>query len=74
MDNPLKNILGSINKLVGGTEDNAVGIDIGSSAIKIVEIKRLNIAYICKLIKKEETKPNRSVLVTPSALFENKGE
>lgn len=40
MDNPLKKIFGNIGSLVGGTEDNAVGIDIGSSAIKIVEIKR----------------------------------
>lgn len=40
MDNPLKNIFGTINKLVGGTENSAVGVDIGSSAIKIVEIKR----------------------------------
>jgi type IV pilus assembly protein PilM len=40
MNNPFKDIFGSINKLVGGTKDSAVGIDIGSSAIKIVEIKR----------------------------------
>lgn len=40
MDNPLKKIFGDISKLVGGTEDSAVGIDIGSSAIKVVEIKR----------------------------------
>lgn len=40
MDNPFKDILGSINKIVGGTKDSAVGIDIGSSAIKIVEIKK----------------------------------
>ena len=40
MDNPFKKIFGDINKLVGGSEDSAVGIDIGSSSIKIVEIKR----------------------------------
>ncbi|HEV7702071.1 MAG TPA: type IV pilus assembly protein PilM [Candidatus Paceibacterota bacterium] len=40
MDNPFKDIFGSIGKLIGGTKDSAVGIDIGSSAIKIVEIKR----------------------------------
>ena len=40
MDNPLKKILGNIGNLVGGTEENAVGIDIGSSAIKVVEIKK----------------------------------
>ncbi len=40
MDNPFSNILGSIGKLVGGATDSAVGIDIGSSAIKIVEIKK----------------------------------
>ncbi|MDE2399598.1 MAG: type IV pilus assembly protein PilM [Patescibacteria group bacterium] len=40
MDNPFSNILGNISKLVAGTKDTAVGIDIGSSAIKIVEIKR----------------------------------
>lgn len=40
MDNPLKGIFSNIQKLVGGEEDSAVGIDIGSSTIKIVEIKR----------------------------------
>jgi type IV pilus assembly protein PilM len=40
MDNPFSNILGSIGKLVSSSKDSAVGIDIGSSAIKIVEIKR----------------------------------
>lgn len=40
MDNPLKGIFSNIGKLVGGEEDSAVGIDIGSSTIKIVEIKR----------------------------------
>lgn len=40
MDNPFKKIFGDINKLVGGSEDSAVGIDIGSSSIKIVEIKK----------------------------------
>ncbi len=40
MDNPLKNFFGNIHKLIGSTKDGAVGVDIGSSAIKIVEIKR----------------------------------
>jgi type IV pilus assembly protein PilM len=40
MDNPFKKIFSGINKIRGGSEDSAVGIDIGSSAIKIVEIKR----------------------------------
>lgn len=40
MDNPFSNILGNISKLVGSNQDTAVGVDIGSSAIKIVEIKR----------------------------------
>ena len=42
MDNPfkpLKNFFSGLNKLGGGGEDSAVGIDIGSSAIKVVEIK-----------------------------------
>lgn len=42
MDNllkPLKNFFSDIGKLGGGGEDSAVGIDIGSSAIKVVEIK-----------------------------------
>ncbi len=42
MDNPLeplKNFFSSISKLGGAGEDSAVGIDIGSSAIKVVEIK-----------------------------------
>jgi len=41
MDNPLKNFFSSIsNKLGSNAEDSAVGIDIGSSAIKVVEIKK----------------------------------
>src|SRR3989344_2315714 len=40
MDNPFKKIIGNIGNLVGGTEESAVGIDIGSSAIKVVEIKK----------------------------------
>jgi len=41
MDNPFKKILGSASGLfASGSSDSAVGIDIGSSAIKIVEIKK----------------------------------
>ena len=40
MDNPLKNFFSNISKLGGGAENSAVGVDIGSSAIKVVEIKR----------------------------------
>src|SRR5664279_2979754 len=40
MDNPLKKFFSGINKLGGGSGDSAVGIDIGSSAIKVVEIKK----------------------------------
>ena len=40
MDNPFKNLLSSFSKLSGGSIDSAIGVDIGSSAIKIVEIKR----------------------------------
>lgn len=40
MDNPLKNFFSSINLLGGGSSGSAVGIDIGSSAIKVVEIKK----------------------------------
>jgi type IV pilus assembly protein PilM len=40
MANFLKNIFSSFSKLSGGGENSAVGIDIGSSAIKVVEIKR----------------------------------
>jgi type IV pilus assembly protein PilM len=40
MNNPFKKIFGNIGKFVGSSEDSAVGIDIGSSAIKIVEIKK----------------------------------
>lgn len=38
MDNPLKNFFSGISKLGGG--ESAIGIDIGSSSIKIVEIKK----------------------------------
>ena len=40
MDNPLKILFSSISKLGGGAGDSAVCIDIGSSAIKVVEIKK----------------------------------
>jgi len=40
MDNPFKKILSSIGNLISSTENGAVGIDIGSSAIKVVEIKK----------------------------------
>lgn len=40
MNDTIKKILGKITTLVNGTEMSAVGIDIGSSAIKVVEIKR----------------------------------
>ncbi len=41
MDNPFKKILDSASGFLGGnTSESAVGIDIGSSAIKIVEIKK----------------------------------
>ena len=39
MDNPLKKFLGNISSFTGGGGNGAVGIDIGSSAIKVVEIK-----------------------------------
>ncbi len=40
MDNPLKNLFSKISELSAGGESSAVGIDIGSSAIKVVEIKK----------------------------------
>lgn len=40
MDNPIKNFFSSLNLFKGGGGDSAVGIDIGSSAIKVVEIKK----------------------------------
>ena len=40
MDNPFKKIFGGISSLTGGREVSAVGIDISSSAIKVVEIKK----------------------------------
>ena len=39
MDNLLKKIFSSLSKLGSGAENSAVGVDIGSSAIKVVEIK-----------------------------------
>ncbi len=42
MNNPFKDILNKASGMfVSTTSDNAVGIDIGSSAIKIVEIKKI---------------------------------
>lgn len=40
MNNPLKDFFSGVSKLGGGGDGNAVGIDIGSSAIKVVEIKK----------------------------------
>ncbi|MBU0999166.1 type IV pilus assembly protein PilM [Patescibacteria group bacterium] len=40
MNNLLKNLFSSFNKLKDGSGDSAIGVDIGSSAIKIVEIKK----------------------------------
>ena len=39
MNNLLKKIFSSLSKLGNGAENSAVGVDIGSSAIKVVEIK-----------------------------------
>ncbi len=41
MDNPLKKIFSSLSSIgSSGSSDSAIGIDIGSSAIKVVEIKK----------------------------------
>src|ERR1700752_1095490 len=40
MDNPLTKILGGLGKIAKGSDHSAVGIDIGTSAIKVVEIKK----------------------------------
>ena len=40
MDNPFKKIFSNFNLFGSSGGDSAVGIDIGSSAIKVVEIKK----------------------------------
>lgn len=40
MDNPIKNFFSGLNLFKNGGGDSVVGIDIGSSAIKVVEIKK----------------------------------
>src|SRR3989344_3390433 len=40
MNNPFKNFFSRITNFAAGTEDSAVGIDIGSSSIKVVEIRK----------------------------------
>ena len=40
MNDLLKNLFSKFSKIGGGSENSAVGIDIGSSAIKVVEIKK----------------------------------
>ncbi|MEI8378367.1 MAG: type IV pilus assembly protein PilM [bacterium] len=40
MNNPIKDIFSSISSFISGEESTALGIDIGSSAIKVVEIKK----------------------------------
>ncbi len=40
MSNLLKNFFSGLSKIGGGDEKSAIGVDIGSSAIKVVEIKK----------------------------------
>lgn len=40
MDNPFKKIFGGTSIFGGDSGDSAIGIDVGSSAIKVVEIKK----------------------------------
>ncbi len=40
MDNPLKKIFSNINVFSNNSNNNVLGIDIGSSSIKVVEIKK----------------------------------
>src|SRR3989344_4019228 len=40
MNNPFKDILAKVSNLGSGSSPNAVGIDIGTSSIKVVEIKK----------------------------------
>ena len=40
MDNPLKKIFSNINIFSSTANDNVLGIDIGSSSIKVVEVKK----------------------------------
>lgn len=40
MNNPFKKVLGRLGDITSRAEDTALGIDIGSSGIKVVEIKR----------------------------------
>ncbi len=40
MDNPIKKIFSGFSLFKGNAGDSAVGIDIGSSAIKVVEVKK----------------------------------
>lgn len=40
MDNPIKNFFSGLNLFKSSDGDSAVGVDIGSSAIKVVEIKK----------------------------------
>ena len=40
MDNPIKNFFSNLNLFGAKGGDSAVGVDIGSSAIKVVEIKK----------------------------------
>ncbi len=40
MNDFLKNLFSGFSRFRGGPEDSAVGVDIGSSAIKVVEIKK----------------------------------
>ncbi|MFZ2072120.1 MAG: type IV pilus assembly protein PilM [Minisyncoccia bacterium] len=39
MDNPLKKLFSNTNLFGGGQSNSAIGIDIGSSSIKVVEVK-----------------------------------
>ena len=40
MDNPFKNIFSNIKMFGGASGDSAVGLDVGTSSVKVVEIKK----------------------------------
>ena len=40
MNNPLKDFFAKVNTIISDAERNAIGVDIGTSAIKVVEIKK----------------------------------
>ena len=60
MDNPIKNLFGNFKLFGGGSGGSALGVDIGSSAIKVVEIKKRGGKAVLEGIRRRRRIPIQS--------------